>query len=179
MYGICWVLPWKARLQRKYEVKKKNAKDSNCWTGYFDNNYGNTNNLTDFNYQWMNSDISEYANWANNEPSQSGCCAVIFNNDGSWNDTNCDRLRYAICALCGNATNTMPLHTTQPPSFLCFCVCVCVWLLCDICFINLVCDFGLLRDVSMWMYCCFVLLCVWIYESTISNNDDTTTNSNS
>ena len=91
----------------------------------------------------MNGDISEYANWTNNEPSQSGCCAVMFNNDGSWNDANCDRLRYAICALCGNQTNSMPPDTTQPPSFVLF------WLSYDSCFIILECDFGLLRHVSM------------------------------
>ena len=47
--------------------------------------------------------ISNYENWNDNEPSQNGCCTLIRSIDGLWNDVPCDRLRYAICGVCGTA----------------------------------------------------------------------------
>ena len=81
-------------------MQKKKEKSGNCWIGLFSPDCIDSN--SNISFSWIGNAEMEitYYNWNNNEPSNNGCCVLINDNDGTWNDVPCDRLRYAVCGIC-------------------------------------------------------------------------------
>ena len=101
----------------------KAQNNGNCWIGYYNDKCGNQ---TFYDYKWIantqqinnDSNHSLFKNWHFEEPNLSGCCVLMLSEDGTWNDANCQRLKHAICGICGiKLTNTtmQPQTTTLPP----------------------------------------------------------------
>ena len=80
-------------------------------------------NVTINNYKWVGNiskNLIDFQNWENGEPSLNGCCVLINQIDGTWNDIPCERTRHAVCGICGIGGSSFGISMIQLQSIFLF-----------------------------------------------------------